>query len=66
MSRRSNGYTTVKQAKNSKGSSTKGILKGDNCQKSELKVQFCKDNRMYRTNPKKFREAEIIVRNLNK
>lgn len=67
MSRKNKGsYTTVKQSKNSKGSSTRGILKGANCQKSDLKVQFCKDNRMYKTNPKRFLEAEKIVRELNK
>lgn len=59
-------YITVKQAKQKQGSSTKGILKGDNCQKSDLKMQFCKDNRMYRTNPKRFAEAEKVVRALNK
>lgn len=67
MGRRNNYYTTIKQLKNKhKSSETKGILKGDNCKKTDLKVQFCKDNRMYRTDPKKYLEAEKIVRYLNK
>ena len=67
MARKNNGYTTVAAYKNRhKSSETKGILKGDNCKKSDLKVQFCKDNRMYRTNPKRFLEAEKLVRYLNK
>ncbi len=47
-------------------SSTPGKSKGANCQKSELKTQFAKDSRMYRTDPKKFAQAEEIVRALNK
>jgi len=65
MSRRSNGYTRIKALKKKGSSSTAGILKGDNCQKSPLKIQFCKDARMYRTNPRKYAVAEAIVRRLN-
>ena len=65
MGRKSN-YIRVRDVKKSKGSSTPGILKGDNCQKSPIKIQFCKDNRMYRTDPKKFAVAEEVIRNLNK
>lgn len=59
-------YVTVRQAKKKGGSSTAGILKGENCQKSDLKRQFAKDGRMYKTNPKRFAEAEKVVRRLNK
>lgn len=47
-------------------SSTPGRQKGLNCQKTELKVQFCKDNRMHRTNPKKYAQAELVVYEMNK
>ena len=55
-----------KLSQKKKSSSTPGKEKGDNCQKSALKVQFCKDSRMYRTDPKRYAEAEKIVRELNK
>ena len=55
-----------KHSEKKKSSSTAGKEKGANCQKSDLKVQFCKDGRMHKTNPKKFAQVEKIVRELNK
>lgn len=49
-----------------KSSSTRGIDKGEKCQKSPLKIRFAKDNRMYRTDPREYAKAEQLVIELNK
>ena len=48
-----------------RASSTKGILKGENCRKSVLKVQMCKDMRMHKTCPDQFSQVSDIVNKLN-
>lgn len=49
-----------------RASSTKGILKGENCRKSVLKTQFAKDSRMHKTCPNEYAAVEEIVYALNK
>jgi hypothetical protein len=38
-------------------SSTPGKAKGANCHRSQLKNQYCKDTRLYRTNPTLYEKA---------
>lgn len=49
-----------------KSSSTPGREKSDNCQKTPEKVQFCKDHKMYKREPSKYKQVEDQVRKLNK
>ena len=50
-----------KSKKGAKGSSTPGRQKGDNCHRSVLKNLYCRDPRLYRTNPELYEKACIEV-----
>lgn len=54
------------KAKAGRASSTKGILKGENCRKSPLKTQLAKDTRMHKTCPDQFAQVSEIVNRLNR
>ena len=56
----------AKHVEKKKSSSTAGKEKGANCQKSDLKVQFAKDGKMHKKDPKKYAQVEKIIRELNK
>lgn len=49
-----------------KGSSTAGILKGDNCKKSPLKIRYARDSRFYKTDPLNYLAACAEIDKLNK
>ena len=54
-----------KHQKNKVSSSTPRILKGDNCKKSDLKVWFAKDSKMYKKDPKAYLQVSEIINKLN-
>ena len=42
-------------------SSTAGKMKDQNCQRSQMKNLYCKDSRLYRTNPTLYAKAVAEV-----
>ena len=48
-----------------KGSSTEGIKKGMNCQKTPRKVRLAKDSRFYKTDPLNYLKACEETNRLN-
>jgi len=54
MSRKSNGYTRIKDIRSYKGSSTPGKEKGGSCVKSGIKNLLTNDTRIYRKDPIRF------------
>lgn len=49
-----------------KGSSTAGRMKGPNCQKNQLKNQYCLDTRFYKKDPINYQKVCMMVDGLQK
>lgn len=53
------------KSKKIRPSSTPGILKGENCHRSQIKNRYAKDSRWHKTDPEGYAEACVLVNSLN-